>query len=376
MFTESIKNKKQENASIKKHSIRLVLVFISLFILFASENTLYAAKCEPGSSCDECASKGERMKCKFDAFVNEGDKMLDKLDQSSAITDVQKEGIKKAKDRYSREKKRVKPEDFHLMAKKKDVNCQLVEILDDGIGNDDGICDPTHDETCVEILDDGIGNDDGICDPTGHPMKGKNREICAQICDEEAILEDENNINEGLAAEIEITYDGMTHHLKEVNETYPAAMSASPRSMVMSLNSDPCALKPQLERTSFDDYKKARWAVMGSRSGADVMERFCDQTYTSLFATWTLGAACIAAETAVVGINYWWEVVDIKESDLDMKAIDATMACASQAMNKSLETTVQIQVVENKVNDLKVNQAIILNLLSTPPGKRPDYPQN
>ena len=36
-----------------------------------------------------------------------------------------------------------------------------VEVLGDGIGNEDGVC--TSGEACVEVLGDGIGNEDGVC---------------------------------------------------------------------------------------------------------------------------------------------------------------------------------------------------------------------
>lgn len=370
MKNELLNINKNISDLIKEFTSWIIFLCITGVISLAFETSAHAAKCDPEVNCEECSSKGERMKCKFDAFIIEGDKLTDNLEQSPVITEAHREGLKKAKDRFSREKGRLKSEDFHLMAKKKDVNCQLIE----NTGNGDGICDPKLGETCVEVLDDGIGDDDGICEPVEHPMKGKNREICAQICDEEAILEEESNVDEGLASEIESTYEGMTDHLREVNETSPEAMTLSANFGTEALNTDPCSFNPQNERTSYEDYKKARWAVMGSRSGADVMERFCDQTFTSLFATWTLGAACVAAETAVVGVNHWFEIIDIKETELDIKSIDATLACASQATSTSQETAAQITVVRNKINDLKANQAIILDLLSTPPGQRPKFP--
>ena len=366
MSKEISRNDFLEFPQLRGNLIKIIVTFVSAILLIAQGIPLYAAQCDPASGCDGCSSKAERMKCKFDRFAIEGDMVIEKLNDSSAVTDAQREGLKKAKDRYTREKGRTKSEDFHIMAKKRDVNCQLVEKTGDG----DGVCDYKNGETCQEVLDDGIGNDDGICDP----MNGKNREICAQICDEEAILQDENNVDESLSEEIEITYDGMTKHLEEVNQTTPAAFSSGPTPMMGTLATDPCAFYPQAERTSYVDFKKARWAAMGSRAGADVLERFCDQTFTSLFLTWTLGAACVAAETGVTVVNTWWAVVDNNESDLDRKAIDATLECAGQAMTESGKTGDQILVVQDKVNDLMANQAIIMQLLNVPPGKRPVYP--
>lgn len=351
--------------SSRRYAFSMILWLMAM-LLFAQGTPVHAAQCNPESGCDGCTSKAERMECKFAALVAEGDKMVDQLQQSPDITETQRAGLEKAKDRLTREKGRVKADDFHIMAKKQGTNCQLVE----NTGNDDGVCDYKNGETCVEVIGDGIGDDDGICTP----MKGKNREVCAQICDEEAILQEESNVDESLAAVIESTYDGMTSHLEELNETSPVtARSVNARTLTAAAT-DPCSMNPQPDRTSYEDYKKARWAVMGSRSGADVMERFCDQTFTSLFLTWTLGAACVAAETAVTAVNTWWSIYDVEESLLDSEVLDATLACAEKAMIESGKTSDQIQVVKNRVAAVKANQAILLELLSTPPGKRPDYP--
>jgi len=114
---------------------------------------------------------------------------------------------------------------------------------------------------------------------------------------------------------------------------------------------------------------------MGSRAAADFAERFCDQGYPIIFGTVTTAWVCAAVEGVVLGMNQWLNVLDIKEADLDAQVIDATLACASQAMGASGQTADQIKVVQDKVNAVKAKQASIIQLINTPSGQRPNYPK-
>ena len=347
-----------------------VLLFLGSLLLLPG-SVLCAAPCDPASDppCQSCASNGERLECKFDALADEGDKLVGHLKESSFITPAQMKGLDNAKDRFEREKTRLKPEDFRLLTKKKNASCQVVEA--EGVdGNEDGVCDIKV-ETCAEVKGDDIGDEDGIC-----IMKGPDREVCAQICDEEATLYGEDTLDDdALATEIESTYDAMTGHLKEVNESVVAVALSAPSPRVSGLLADPCALDPTLDRTSDDDYKKAKWAAMGSRAAADFAERFCDQGYPIFFGTITGAWVCAAVEGVVLGMNQWLNVLDIREADLDAQVIDATLACASQAMGASGQTADQIKAVQDKVNAVKAKQASIIQIINTPSGQRPDYPK-
>jgi hypothetical protein len=326
------------------------------------------AQCHPDTGCGGCKDRAERLKCKFDAFAEEGKKTIDRLQQPPYVdhlTAAQREGLKRSKDRLEREKARTTPDDFKLLAKKKGGGCQLVEKTGDG----DGVCQPSKGETCAEVVGDGIGDDDGICSP----LNGSKREACVQICDQEAVMEGE--MDDNASAELEDTYDDLTGRLKEVNESLPdASLVASPLRMAI-LQSDACVLDTTLVRTSGANFRAAKWASMGTRAAADVAERFCDQTFTSLFFTWTLGAVCVAAETGVLGVNEWLNIIEISEAAIDAEALDKTLQCARQTAGSSGDLTELIQAAQNKVNDLKAKQAEINRLLGLPPGSREGYPK-
>lgn len=345
----------------------VTLCFLIVFVITTRE--ILAAQCSPDNNCTNCIDTSEKLKCKFDRMAIEGKKTMELLEGvPGLLSPAQTHGIGKAKERMDRERGRLKPDDFKILSKKRSVNCQLVESSEVGaIHNDDGICDPKN-EDCAEVIGDGIGDDDGICSP----MNGRKREVCVQICDEEAILVDESAMDENSAAELEGMYDTLTQHIEEVGETIPETTALIQRLAYIS-NSDPCVLQTTLQRHSYDTYQKARWAAVGSRTAADVAERFCDQVTGGFFA-FSVGAACVAGESIAMAMNVWWETINNIESELDALTLDATIACAAQAASEGKQTGAMIQTVQATLNDVRTNNAEILRLIKIPPGQRDDYP--
>jgi hypothetical protein len=297
-------------------------------------------------------------------MADEGKKMLESMEGVPGLfTPAQLHGIGKAKERMDREKGRRNPDDFKLLTKKKSSKCQLVEHT----GNGDGVCDPKT-EDCAEVLGDGIGNDDGICSP----MNGKKREVCAQICDEEAVLQDESAMDDNSVAEMEGVYDTLTGHVEEVNETVPETAA-----LVQALSSltvdDPCVLQTDLQRHSYESYKKARWAAVGARAAVNVAERFCDQAW-GFFLTFSGSAVCAATEGVVLAMNTWWDTVYLVEASLDAMTLDATIACASQAASAANQTGAMVESVQTTLGDVRAQNAEILRLIKIPPGQREEYP--
>lgn len=348
----------------------ILYLTLSFLLVFAfTTGKTWAAECSPDDKCVNCTDKSERIKCKFDRMADEGKKMLETMEGvPDLFTPAQLHGIGKAKERMGREKGRLKPDDFKILTKKRSANCQLVEYSGDG----DGVCDPKPpaNEDCAEVIGDGIGDDDGIC----WPLKGKKREVCVQICDEEAVLVDESAMDDNSVAELEGVYDTLTGHAEEVAETIPETAS-----LVYALSKvtteDPCELQTTLERYSYDEYKKARWAAIGSRAAADVAERFCDQAWPSFFGAFSGAAACAAVEGVATGMSLWWQVISFNEAALDELTLDATIACASQAASGSNQTGEMIQSVQTTLDDVRAQNAEIIRLIKLPPGQRVGYPK-
>ena len=344
---------------------------ILVFVLLALVNgSAMAAACNPGDGCTNCADQSERLKCKFDRMNDESKKMLDSIESMPNLTSAQLHGIGKAKERMEREKNRRSKDDFKLLARKRSAKCQLVELLGDGSGNDDGVCDADV-EQCAEVIGDGIGDDIQPCDP----MKGKKREVCAKICDDEAVLLDENAVDNNAVAELEGLYDTMNGHIDEVNATIPAtaAMIRAANTLEVA-NADACAYQAPYERHTYEAYKKARWAAVGSRTTANVAERFCDQAYWAFFGSFSGSAACAAGEGVVLAMAIWWDTVDLAESSLDAKMLDAAIDCAAEAAASADKTALMIEAVQGELDQVRATNEKILLLLAMPPGQREGYP--
>ena len=208
---------KKKGATMLKRINFLSFLLLFLTLAFWALPQTAQAQCDPGVDCSGCATKGEKLKCKFDTMMEEGKKTIDELQKppyDTLLPPAQVEGLAKTKENMNRGKNRLQSADFHLLAKKKETTCQLVESSAAGAShNDDGVCDSKH-EDCAEVIGDSVGNDDGICSP----LKGKKREVCVQLCDEEATLQDEANVDDELAAELEGVYENLIEHSKEVNE--------------------------------------------------------------------------------------------------------------------------------------------------------------
>jgi hypothetical protein len=340
-----------------------------LTLLALANGTSLAATCSPDNDCSNCADKSERLKCKFDRMTEDSKKVLDNMETLPNLTAAQLHGIGKAKERMDREKNRRSKDDFKLLAKKRSAKCQLVEYSGDG----DGVCDIDNEE-CAEVIGDGIGDDTQPCSP----MKGKKREVCAKICDDEAVLLDEGAIDDNAVGELEGLYDTMSGHIDEVNATIPDA-AAMMRSVASAESAsvasvDPCAFQPPYERHTYEAYKKARWAAVGSRSVANVAERFCDQAYWAFFGSFSGSAACAAGEGVVLAMSIWWDTVDLAESSLDAQMLDAAIACAAEAASNADKTALLVDEVQVKLNEVRAKNAEILRLLAMPPGQREGYP--
>lgn len=344
-------------------------LIVLITALALANGTAVAANCSQDNDCSSCTDQSQRLKCKFDRMTDDSKELLDNMETLPNLTAAQRHGIGKAKERMDREKNRRSKDDFTLLAKKRSATCQLIEYS----GNGDGVCD-TDNEECAEVIGDGIGDDTQPCSP----MKGKKREVCAKICDDEAVLLDEKAIDDNAVGEIESLYDTLSGHIDEVNATIPEAAAmmrymATPEAASVA-GADPCAFQPPYERHSYEAYKKARWAAVGARSAANVAERFCDQAYWAFFGSFSGSSACAAGEGVVLAMNIWWDTVDLAESSLDALMLDAAIACAAEAASNADKTALLVDEVQTRLNEVRARNSEILRLLAMPPGQREGYP--
>jgi hypothetical protein len=324
------------------------------------------AQCDSELGCSGCATKGEKLKCKFDSMMEEGMKTIDELQKppyDTLLPPAQVEGLARTRENLDRGKSRLQSDDFHLLAKKRETACQLVESSAAGAShNGDGVCDSKH-EDCAEVIGDSIGDDDGIC----WPLKGKKREVCVQICDEEAALQDESNVDDEKATELEAIYDNLVEHSKEVNEELPQAAAMILRTQATSDPTDPCQIDAQgLSRSSAVLRSVARGAAVGARGGADISERLCDQVAFGFNC-----AGCCAPGEAIAGaLQAASTAIELIEETINSASIDTALTCVAAMKQTAGDNNAMLMQIQSNLVQAQAEQAEIIRLLKTPLGQR------
>jgi len=186
--------------------------FIALAALGFSTVGAYAASGQPACNPDQERDTGRRIKCRMEKLNDRFGALVDTAmqDDTGMFSPAQKQQLAHLKARSASETGRMQPPDFKQLGQNRRPECFVQEILgdvepgDDGVGgdangrcdgneeckgNEDGVCDDDElaDGGCAEVLDDGIGDDDGICEmQRGGPNKFD--EACIEICDVDMIL--------------------------------------------------------------------------------------------------------------------------------------------------------------------------------------------
>jgi hypothetical protein len=198
--------------------------------------------------CDGETDTGSRMKCKMQNLSGAFGGFVATVagDDTGTFSDKQKKQFEDMRDQVRNEAERTPPEDFKQMGKKRELACRVQEILGDVaeeddkngngecdnnercIGNEDGTCD--QDERgkggCAEVLNDGIGDDDGVCE-----TKGKFDEKCIELCDVDLTLAqgDETNVDRGKAEDVEQSLEDATAVVEDASLEVAAALKARKR---------------------------------------------------------------------------------------------------------------------------------------------------
>lgn len=288
--------------------------------------------------CDQ-ADVGERLKCKHDNAIAQQDHMVGVIEGSplsDLLTDAQMTGLSNARNRAVRAAGRANPSDFKTLSRKRNVTCQIQEFSGDG----DGVCESKMNEQCLEVIGDGIGDDVQPCRLTGPPGQ---REVCAEICDEQAINENEDNFDEEFAADMEQIYDDVTNQTMEANEVLETEALSMPSLRALAVSGNSCSFASGgLTRVPFVAFVVVKTLAVTTRGVADIAERGCDQTAFGFNG----GAVCIATETIASLAAIAWNAVDEIEGTLDSLTIDAMLACAR-------DTRTEIGMVMNQLGALQ-----------------------
>ncbi|HEX6850823.1 MAG TPA: hypothetical protein VF139_05390 [Candidatus Polarisedimenticolaceae bacterium] len=155
------------------------------------------------------------------------------MNRAPVFSDAQVSSLLASRERAQTAKVRAhQAQLFRAKVKKQksaEEDCYIKEKLGDGKGDDAQPCEAG--EVCEEVAGDGIGDDDGLCE-----TKGRNKEVCVQICqappasdadnyDPEAAVEAEQEIDE-LSVALDEATDEITRTTARMRQAY-AAMPAT-----------------------------------------------------------------------------------------------------------------------------------------------------
>jgi hypothetical protein len=326
-------------------------------------------------NCDQTDS-GERIKCKFNNILDQQEAAVGMLGENNSIPPSQRQAMQNQMTRSQRAQGRADSEDFKQLTKRSKTECQVAEIIGDGFGDDDGICKGGN-EDCVEVLGDGIGDDDGICQQTGMPSQ---REVCAQICDAEAINANPNNFDDdpgqdSLGRDLEEQLNESAEQFVELNDTLESEMALQAAFRSSVANGDPCAAIFD-SRPTFNASLIASQLAVTLRGIAGQAQPVCQFDISGFNGA----IACVITETIAAIAEVIDDSLSMVDEEVDSDTIDASYACLGN-LNASVgetndalaDITNQLQDVQSDLDLLQEQVSETNRLLVTPQGQREGF---
>lgn len=354
------------------------------------------------SVCDQQDS-GERIRCRFGNIISQQRASAEMIAFMPSVPEKQKQALMKQVERNDRARGRTSAEEFKQLTKKSKTACQVLEIAGDNMGDDDGVC--TGNEDCVEVMGDQIGNDDGIC----RPRNGRNREACVEICDEEAINSDPGNFDDdptqpSLGKDVEEQLDDITDQYVELNQMLEQEAQVRSAAGILAGSGDSCATVIAA-RANVNTFAFLVGLAGGLRMGADIAERFCDQTAFGV----NTAAVCSVIEGIAGAGQITATIFQFGDSSVDSDTADASFACLKSLSGDlgtlsgdlgTLSSDVRgigsavgdgnaaLAAIQTRIDDLQLQLnglrqmvdgvrgqvAEVRQLLSTPQGQREGFP--
>ncbi len=318
-------------------------------------------------ACDDLQDTGERMKCKHGRLLDEQEKVINNLEFQFGdlvpVADIDR--LKKAHGRAKKAKDRASSKEFKALARKKQEICDLAELIGDGKGNDDGICEPG--ERCEEIIGDGIGDDVQPC-----KVKGKSKEACVEICADAGAPEDEleDDVDVEYQADWEENYDDVTAQLEAANEVMESegARLAAMTISLLTASEPSAACRASVDWIAYGKILTMtilKQVSVGLRGVADIAERGCDQSG----AGFNCATCCIVAETlasvaalvvetadGIISLVQWG-FENAKQTCMSSLSADLQQTISSIGTLSSTATgnSTQLGGIDTKMNTLTTN---------------------
>lgn len=334
-------------------------IFLYLFVI------LIVGIVSSPSWSQECnqVDDAERFKCKSDKYNDKLDSVMEKMvnEDLGIFTENQKEALKNSKNRAKNESRRMKSEDFKNFGKKNNVDCYVQEVIDDQIGNDDGICKTKgpNKEDCEEVKGDQIGNDDGICEK---------KEICVEVCikedddlDVDKMKDAETTLEDGLSLleDLDMIVDN-TVEMANIQQNYAESVITGDGE-----DSDECSnvYSGHERKFSHADIQGTLAASQVAKAIADGCRDGCTQTTFGF----NCRAFCLAAGIAENALAAVAEGFELQDDVVTSSELDKVASCVEKLGSDSNQMQDDITEIRNLIND-------VIDLLNTPQGQRLEFP--
>ena len=317
--------------------------------------------------------QGVRLRCKASNVVAQQEATSAMLNEMTEIPESRRQNLMKQTERTKQAHGRSESGEYKQLAKSKSPKCQVAEVMNDGKGDDDGICKGSED--CVEVVGDQIGDDVQPCKTTGNRNE---REVCVEICDQDAVASDPDNFDEaGRGQEAESELDDVTDEYVVLNSTIEQALTLHSARQILVRDDDPCS-------TVFGDRIGAgwMWASLGTKllveGLAGIHDKFCNQDAGGFNGA----SACAIIEGIKAVAVSQWEVVDFIDGNRDSDTIDTTFACMKKLNtsvgdgNAALDSLdAKVEALDAQVKTLQQTLDEVQELLATPQGRREGFPK-
>lgn len=275
--------------------------------------------------------------------------------------------------------------DFVNFGKRKKAECYVAELLDDGIGNDDGFC--TDDEKGKKLGDDfgceeAVGDGDGVCEIVIDHGKGKKKvwEQCLEVCDEIEPQYEQNDDVETMqhmagamrdaAAALDDANGMMLQRLEVLKKVraVSATLNGEDPDPVTLCDTAPIAVIGDLTYGYEPGQPPERSNTLGELRGATLAAKILENSHdicidaadNTVFGT-DFPAACIPVAVGAIAattIAQEWELLD---DTITSTRIDNMTIC--------------LQYLGETVDGINEKLDEIIQLLNMPQGQRPDFPQ-
>lgn len=344
-----------------------------------------------GKDCTTEKDTGRKMQCRAENLNEAVDGLVTTVvdDQGGHFSTSQKTQLKNVKARAKNETGRLESEDFKSIAKKRKEECPVQEILGDPaspaadlnnngecdgteicLGNEDGICNGKEMALggCAEVLNDGIGDDDGICE-----NQGKFHEACVQLCETDAIMTEgsETNVDADRAAEMDRALTSATALVEDADTKVKAFLAVRSGEVVMAAACDPAAMPPCVylkcvlteNRTSTSDtIEDLAFSAVVLQGIADAFRDLSDTTIPIPFTGGSIDArgAAIPLGLAANAVHTIASLVEVIDDSETAARVDATARCA-------MDNSDQLTVIDELATTANL-------LLRTPLGQRDGFP--